>query len=69
MAIPIIIGALGTVTKRIGRGTRGLRNKRMSREHPNYRIVKISHNTEKCPGDLVRLAVTQTSVRYHRVTK
>ena len=31
MVIPIVIGALGTVT-----GTGGLGNKRTGRDHPNY---------------------------------
>ncbi len=39
--IPIVIGELGTVTKRTGTGTEGLRNKRTSGNHPNYSIVEI----------------------------
>ena len=34
----------------------------MSRDPPNYRIVEIDQNTEKSPGDLRRLVVTQTPV-------
>ena len=51
----------------IGTGTGELGNKR-SRYHPNYSIVEISQNTEKSPGDLRRLAVTQTLVRNHQLT-
>ena len=40
---------------RTGTRTRGFGNKRMSRDHPNYSIVEISQNTEKCPGDLLSL--------------
>ena len=58
--IPIVVGALGTVPKGIGKGTGGLGNKRISRDHPNYIIIKIGLNTGKSPGDLKRLAVTQT---------
>ena len=47
--------------KRIGKGTGGLANKRTSGNHLNN-IIKISQNTEEGPGDLKRLAVTQTSV-------
>ena len=43
--------------------TGGLGNGRTSGDHLNYCIVEISQNTEKIPGDLRRLAVTQTSVR------
>ena len=48
---------------RIGTRTGGLGNNRMSRDHPNDRIIKIDQNTEKSPGDLRRLAVIQTSVK------
>ena len=51
--------------QRIGTGTGGLGNKRMIRDHPNYRIVEIGQNTKKSPGDLRRLAVTQTPVENH----
>ena len=44
------------------------RNKRTSGNHPNYSIIKIVQNNEKSPGDLWRLAVTQTPVRNHRLT-
>ena len=36
-----------------------LENKRTSRDHPDYIIIKIGQNTEKSPGDLRKLAVTQ----------
>ena len=45
----------------IATGVEGLGNKRTNRDHPNYDIVKIGQNTDKSPGDLRRLAVTQTS--------
>ena len=45
--------------------TGGLRNNGTNRDHPNYSIVQIGLNTEKSPGDLRRLAVTQTSVKDH----
>ena len=48
--------------------TGGFENKRTSGDHPNYSINKIGQNTEKSPGDLRRLAVTQTPVRNHRLT-
>ena len=41
-------------------------NKRMSGDHPNYYIIEIGQNTEKSAGDLRRLAVTQTPVKYHQ---
>ena len=52
---------------RIGTGTGGLGNERMSRDHPIYNIIKIDQNTEKDSGDLKRLAVTQTPVINHRL--
>ena len=38
--IPIVIGALSTVTKRIGTGTGKLRDKRLSGDHPDYSILR-----------------------------
>ena len=66
--IPIVIGVLGTVTKRLKKGTEGLGGKRTSGDHPNYCIIKIGQNTEISPGDLRRLAVTQTLVKDYQQT-
>ena len=44
-------------------GTRGLGSRRTSGDHSNYSIVENGQNTEKSPGDLRRLAVTQTPVK------
>ena len=52
----------------IGKETGGLGNKRTSKDHSNYCIIKISQNTEECPGDLSRLAVSQTPVEDHQLT-
>ena len=37
----------------------------MSGDHPNYSIIENGQNTEKSPGDMGRLAVTQTHVKDH----
>ena len=65
--IPVVIGAFGT-TQKLSKGTGGLRNQRTSRDHPNYCIIKIGQNTEKSPGYLRRLAVTQTTMKNHQLT-
>ena len=49
--------------QRIIKGTGGLRNKGMSRDHSNFYIIENGQNTEKSPEDLRRLAVTQTPVK------
>ena len=54
--------------QRLGTGTRRLENKRMSGDHPHYSIIKIGQNIEKSPGDLRRLAVTQTLVEIYQLT-
>ena len=54
--------------QRIGKRTGGPGNKRTSEDHPNVSIIKISQTTKKNPGDLRRLAVTQTPVRNHQLT-
>ena len=66
--IPIVIGALATVPIGLVTWTGGLGNKKKSGDHPNYSFVEISKNTEKSPGDLRRIAVTQTSVKNHPLT-
>ena len=48
--------------------TEGLRSWRTGGDHPDYSIVENGQNTEKSPGDLRRLAVTQTSVKDHQLT-
>ena len=62
--ISIVIGAFGTVTKETG----GYGSWRTSGDHPNYSIVENGQNTEKSPGDLRGLAVTQTPVKDHQIT-
>ena len=62
--IVIVIGAFGTVTKELLQGLEDLE----VGVHPNYYIIENGQNTEKSPGDLRRLAVTQTPVKDHRLT-
>ena len=59
-AIPIVIGMLGKKTSGIG-------IQRKNRDHPDYCIGKIGQNTEESPGDLRRLAITQTPVKDHQL--
>ena len=52
--------------QRFGKGNRRFRNQRTSGDHSDYRMIKISQNTEKSPGDLRRLAVIQTHLEDHQ---
>ena len=45
----------------------GLGSWRTGRDYPNDSIAKDSRNTETSPGDLRRLAVTQTPVKNHQL--
>ena len=63
--IPIVINVLGTVTKGLGSG--GLGNNRTSGDYRNYFPIEIGLNTEKNPGDLRRLAVSQSPVKDHQL--
>ena len=63
--IPIVIGDFGTVTKGIIKGPGRFGNWRPRGDHPNNSIIENSQNTEKSPGDLSSLAVTQTQVKDH----
>ena len=66
--IPILISALSTVPKGLVKGLENLEKNWISGDHPNYNIIKIGQNTEKSPGDLRRLAVTQTLVKAYQLT-
>ena len=59
--IPIVIGTLGIVPKGLVQGPENLEIRR------KYSIVEISLNTEKCPGDLRKLVITQTPLRNHQL--
>ena len=61
--MPIVIGAFDTVTK--GPGWHG--SWRTSGDHPNDSIIENGQNTEKSPGDLRRLTVTQNPVKDHQL--
>ena len=49
--------------QKIIKGTGGLENKRTGRDHSTDYIIENGQDTEKSPGDLRRLAVTQTPVK------
>ena len=49
--------------QRFGKGAAIAGNLRTNRDHPNYSITKIGFDTEKSPGVLKRLAVSQTPLR------
>ena len=59
----IVIGAHGTVSKGLEKN-----DKRTNRDHPDYRIVETGQKSKKSPGELRRLAVTQTPVKDHKLT-
>ena len=61
--IPIVIGAFGTVTKGL---LKGLEDFKVGIQMTA--LLKKSQNTEKSPGDVRRLAVTQTPVKNHWLT-
>ena len=39
----------------------------MSEDRPKYNIIENGQNTEKSPGDVRRLAVTQTPEKNHQL--
>ena len=49
------------------KGIGGIGSSRTSGDCRNYTIVENGQNTEKSPGDLRRLAVTQTPVKDHQL--
>ena len=53
---------------RIIKGPGGFGSWQPSGDHPNNSIIENGQNTEKSPGDLRRLAVTQSPVKDHQLT-
>ena len=53
---------------RIIKGPGRFRSWRPSGDHTNNSIIENGQNTEKSPGDLRRLAVTQNPVKDHQLT-
>ena len=66
--ILIVIGAFGTVIEGLLKGLEVLEVGGRVGINPNYSIIENGQNTEKSPGDLSRLAVTQTPVKDHQLT-
>ena len=53
--------------QRIIKGTKGLGNKKTCVDHLKYNIIENGQNTENSPGNLRRLAVTQTPMKNHQL--
>ena len=51
----------------LGKKAGGIGYLETNRDNPNYCIVEIGQNTEKSPGGLRRLTVTQTLVKDHQL--
>ena len=71
--IPVIIGALGAVTKDFVGGGTGRVGNRKSREHQNYSIVKIGQNSKKSPlksdSTLLRAKETEHRIQFIVITR
>ena len=66
--VSIVIGALGTVTKGILKGLEDLEvGGRVETILAVLSIAEDGQNTETSPGNLRRLAVTQTPVKNHQL--
>ena len=66
--IAIVIGAFGTVTKGLLKGQEDFGSWRPSTNHPNNSIIENGQITEKSPGDMRRIAVTQSPVKNYQLT-
>ena len=61
--MPIAIGAFGEVTKVLLKGLGGFGSWQPGGDYPNNSFIEDGQNTENCPGDLRRLAVTQSPMK------
>ena len=66
--IPIIIGSLGTVIKRLVQGLEHLEITRRVETVQTIALMRSARILRKGPGDLRRLAVTQTQLKDHQLT-
>ena len=62
----IMVGVLGTVPKGFDERLEKLEIKEKNRNHPDYSIVEIGQNTRMSPGDLRKIAATQTPMKDHQ---
>ena len=62
--IPIVIGAFDTVTKGL---LKELEDLEVGRRVETIQTIENGQNTEKIPGDLKRLALTETPVKDHQL--
>ena len=53
--------------QRLGKRVGKIGNRRTSRDHPNYSILKIGQNTDKSPGDLRGTDATQIPVKDYQL--
>ena len=65
--IPIVINAFGTVTKGLLKGLQDLEVGGRVETIQMTALLRTAKDTKKSPGDLRRLAVTQTLVKNHRL--
>ena len=61
--IPIVSGALGTVTKLL----KGQEDSEIRGQVETIHIIENGQNTKKSPGELRRLPATQTPVKNHKL--
>ena len=66
--IPIVIDALGTVTKGLVQGLEDLEIRVQVKTIQTTASLRSARILKKCPGDLRSLVVTQTPVRKHQQT-
>ena len=66
--VPIVIDALGTITKGLLKGLEDLEVGRRVETIQNDSIAKNGQNPKTSSGDLRRLSVTQTPVKNHQLT-
>ena len=64
--IPFVISTQRTIPEWLVKGLKN-QNERTNGDHPDSCIIRISQNTEDIPGDLRRLAATETPVKKHQL--
>ena len=64
----IVVCTVVLVPQMFGKKYEVVGNQRKNWDHPDQIIVKIGNNIEKSPGDLTKLAISQTPVKDYQLT-
>ena len=61
--IPLVVGPFGTVPEGLKKRLEELKISKKNRNHQYYSIAEKGQNTDKSPGDLRKITITQIPLK------